>query len=365
MTKIKEITGWLEQQAPLSYQEGYDNSGLQTGNPEEEVTGVLVTLDCTPAVLQEALAHNCNLIIAHHPVIFRPLKGLTGNTEVERILIQAIRHHIAIYACHTNLDNVLTGVNAKISEKLGLVNTRILAPKTGTLLKLVTFVPQAETRQVLDALHGAGAGQIGNYKNCSFQSGGTGSFMPNDQADPTIGTAWQQEFVAENRLEVLFPEQLKSKMVAALKEAHPYEEVAFDLYRLENIHQEVGAGMVGQLPQPLPAADFLAYLKTRMALSLVRHTELPATPIRKVAVCGGAGSFLTRDALRAGADVLVTADLKYHDFFAAEGKMLLADIGHYESEVYTKEIFYDTIVKKFTNFAVLKSIVNTNPVRYT
>jgi dinuclear metal center YbgI/SA1388 family protein len=365
MTKIKEITGWLEQQAPLSYQESYDNSGLQTGNPEEEVTGVLVTLDCTPAVLQEALTHNCNLIITHHPVIFRPLKNITGNTEVERVIIQAIRHHIAIYACHTNLDNVLTGVNAKISEKLGLVNTRILAPKAGTLLKLVTFVPQVETRQVLEALHGAGAGQIGNYKNCSFQSSGTGSFMPNDEADPAIGTAWQQEYVAENRLEVLFPEQLKSKMVAALKGAHPYEEVAFDLYRLENVHQEVGAGMIGQLPQPLAAADFLAYLKTSMDLSLVRHTELPATPIRKVAVCGGAGSFLTRDALRAGADVLVTADLKYHDFFAAEGKMLLADIGHYESEVYTKEIFYDTIVKKFTNFAVLKSIVNTNPVRYT
>jgi dinuclear metal center YbgI/SA1388 family protein len=365
MTKIKEITGLLEQLAPLSLQESYDNAGLQTGNPEEEVTGVLLTLDCTLAVIQEALAHNCNLIIAHHPVIFRPLKGLTGRNEVEQIIIQAIRHHIAIYACHTNLDNVLPGVNAKICEKLGLSRTRILAPKSGSLLKLVTFAPLADTAGVLAALHQAGAGQIGNYKNCSFQTAGTGAFMPNDQARPEIGQAWKQEQVAENRLEVLFPDHLQGRVLAALKAAHPYEEVAYDVYRLENTNQEVGAGMIGYLPEPLPAPEFLNYLKAKMDLQLIRHTALPQQAIRQVAVCGGAGSFLTRDALRAGADVFVTADLKYHEFFAAEGKMLLADIGHYESEVYTKEIFYDTIVKNFTNFAVLKSIVNTNPVRYT
>jgi dinuclear metal center YbgI/SA1388 family protein len=365
MTKIKEITGWLEQLAPLSYQESYDNSGLQTGNPEEEITGVLLTLDCTPAIIQEALAHNCNLIIAHHPVIFRPLKGLTGRSEVERVIIQAIRHHIAIYACHTNLDNVLTGVNARISQRLGLSRTRILAPKTGTLLKLVTFAPLADSPQVLAALHQAGAGQVGDYKNCSFQVAGTGSFMPTGQAKPLIGQAWKQEYVAENRLEVIFPDHLQSRILAALNEAHPYEEVAYDLYRLDNENQEVGAGMVGFLPEPLPAADFLAYLKEKMELSAIRHTALPQQNIRQVALCGGAGSFLIPAALRAGADVLVTADLKYHDFFAAEGKMMLADIGHYESEVFTKEIFYDTITKKFTNFAVLKSNVNTNPVRYT
>jgi dinuclear metal center YbgI/SA1388 family protein len=365
MTKIKEITAFLEQSAPLSLQESYDNAGLQTGNPEEEVTGVLVTLDCTPEVLQEALAHNCNLIIAHHPVIFRPLKGLTGRTEVERVLIQAIRHHIAIYACHTNLDNILTGVNAKISEKLALTGTRILDQKSGNLLKLVTFAPLADSPAVLQALHRAGAGQIGDYKNCSFQVAGTGSFMPNDQATPKIGQAWKQEYVAENRLEVLLPAHLQARVVAALKAAHPYQEVAYDLYRLENVNQETGAGMIGYLPEPLPAVEFLACLKAKMDLQLVRHTALPATPIHKVAVCGGAGSFLTQQAMRAGADVFVTADMKYHEFFAAEGKMLLADIGHYESEVFTKEIFYDTIVKKFSNFAVLKSIVNTNPVRYT
>ena len=365
MTKIKEVTGWLEQLAPLPYQESYDNCGLQTGNPEEEVSGVLLTLDCTVEVLQEALAHNCNLIIAHHPVIFRPLTALTGRTEVERIIIQAIRHHIAIYACHTNLDNVLPGVNAKISEKLGLQHTRILAPKTGTLIKLVTFAPVEAASAVLAALHGAGAGQIGDYKNCSFQHTGTGSFMPTEKANPHIGEACQQEYVAESRLEVILPEHVQAKVLAALQAAHPYEEVAYDLYRLENANQEIGAGMVGDLPEPMPAAQFLAYLKASMNLHLVRHTELPATPIAKVALCGGAGSFLTRQALQAGADVFVTADLKYHDFFAAEGKMMLADIGHYESEVFTKEIFYDTIVKKFANFAVFKSNVNTNPVRHT
>jgi dinuclear metal center YbgI/SA1388 family protein len=365
MTKIKEITGLLEQLAPLSFQESYDNAGLQTGNPEEEVTGVLVTLDCTLEVIQEALAHNCNLIVAHHPVIFRPLKGLTGRNEVEKIIIQAIRHHIAIYACHTNLDSVLPGVNAKICEKLELRATRILAPKRGNLIKLVTFAPQDDSAGILEALYQAGAGQIGNYKNCSFQSAGIGTFMPNDLADPKIGQPWVQEYVAEHRLEVLLPDHLQGPVVAALKAAHPYEEVAYDLYRLENVHQEVGAGMVGLLPEPLPAAEFLAYLKAKMNLQQLRHTALPAKNIHQVAVCGGAGSFLVADALRAGADVFVTADLKYHEFFAAEGKMLLADIGHYESEVFTKEIFYDTIVKKFTNFAVLKSNVNTNPVRYT
>lgn len=365
MTKIKEITGFLEQLAPLPLQESYDNAGLQTGNPEEEVTGVLLTLDCTPEVLQEAIARQCNLIVAHHPVIFRPLKGLTGRTEVERVIIEAIRHHIAIYACHTNLDNVLTGVNAKISQQLGLSGTRILAPKRGNLLKLVTFAPVADSPGVLEALHQAGAGQIGDYKNCSFQTTGTGSFMPTAQADPTIGQAWKQEYVPESRLEVLLPDHLQARVLAALKAAHPYEEVAYDLYRLENVNQETGAGMIGYLPEPLPAAAFLAYLKQKMELQLVRHTALPTKKVHQVAVCGGAGSFLTREAMRAGADVFVTADLKYHEFFAAEGKMMLADIGHYESEVFTKDLFYDTIVKKFSNFAVFKSIVNTNPVRYT
>jgi dinuclear metal center YbgI/SA1388 family protein len=365
MTKIKEVIFLLQQLAPLSYQESYDNSGLQTGNAEEEVTGVLITLDCTLEVLEEAIASGCNLIIAHHPVIFRPLKQLTGRNEVERIIIRAIRHELAIYACHTNLDNVLPGVNAKICEKLNLTNIKIVSPKAGILFKLVTFAPVADTAKVLEALHAAGAGQLGDYRNCSFRNTGTGSFMPTEAANPYIGKPSQQEEVAEDRLEVIFPEYLQEKVIAALLAAHPYEEVAFDLYRLENHHQEVGAGMVGYLPEPLAAPAFLSYLKERMQLATIRHTDLPDKPIRKVAVCGGAGSFLITAALRHQADVFITADLKYHDFFLPEGHMLLADIGHYESEVFTKEIFYDKILNKFTNFAVLKSKVNTNPVRYT
>ena len=365
MTKIKELTHYIQQVAPLTYQESYDNSGLQTGYPETEITGVLLTLDCTLAVMEEAISQNCNLILTHHPVIFRPLKKLTGSNEVEQVIIKAIRHQIAIYACHTNLDNVLPGVNAKIAEKLGLKNTRILAPKVGDLLKLITFVPLEKTSAVLQALYAAGAGQIGNYKNCSFQSGGTGTFTPNSKAKPFLGKADQPEEVNENRLEVVFPEHLKAPVVNALINAHPYEEVAYDLYRTENQNQEVGSGMLGELPEPLPATNFIAVLKEKMELSAIRHTQLVDKPIRKVAVCGGAGSFLISNALKQQADVYITADLKYHDFFAAENRILLVDIGHYESEVYTKDLFYDIIVNNFTNFAVLKSKVNTNPVRYT
>ncbi|GEO04968.1 GTP cyclohydrolase 1 type 2 [Adhaeribacter aerolatus] len=365
MTKIKDITNLLQQLAPLTYQESYDNSGLQTGDPNIEVTGVLVTLDCTLAVLDEALAAGCNLIVAHHPVIFRPLKQLTGRDEVEKIIIQAIKRDIAIYACHTNLDNVLSGVNAKICEKLGLQYIRILSPKTGNLLKLITFAPLTDTPKVLAALYAAGAGQIGEYQNCSFRVSGTGTFKPSVNANPHIGEAGQQEEVAENRLEVILPDHLKDKILTALFAAHPYEEVAYDIYRLENANQETGAGMIGNLPEALTPPEFLDYLKAYLQLNALRHTEFTGDKIKKVALCGGAGSFLIKDALRQGADAFVTADLKYHEFFIPEKKMLLADIGHYESEVFTKEIFYDIIRKKFSNFAVLKSKVNTNPVRYT
>jgi len=365
MTKIKEFTHLLQSLAPLSYQESYDNSGLQTGNPDDEVTGVLLTLDCTPAVIEEAIANDCNLIVAHHPVIFKPLKKLTGSNSVEQVIIKAIQHQIAVYACHTNLDNVLPGVNTPIADKLALINKKILAPKSGDLIKLVTFAPLENAAAVLEALYAAGAGQIGNYKNCSFRTTGMGTFTPTNAAQPYIGELDKAEVVNEYRLEVIFPEHLKSQIVAALLSAHPYEEVAYDLYRLENNNQEVGAGILGELPNPMPPGEFISYLKEKMELELVRHTSFLTKPIQKVAVCGGAGSFLIKDALRHQADIFITADLKYHDFFAAEDKIILADIGHYESEVFTKELFYDIIIKKFTNFAVLKSKVNTNPVRYT
>ncbi len=365
MAKINDVISLLEQIAPPAYQETYDNVGLQTGNLQDTITGVLLTLDCTEAVLDEALQHNCNLIIAHHPVIFRPLKKLTGQNVIEKIIIKALQNNLAIYACHTNLDSVFTGVNSKLCQKLGLLNTRILAPKAGILRKLITFVPVNDTAKVLYALHQAGAGHIGDYQNCSFQVTGTGSFQPIDGANPTIGEINKQEFVEENRVEVILPAYLENKIIQALLQAHPYEEVAYDLISLTNYNQQVGAGMIGELPHPLSELDFIAYLKDKMQLQVVKHTAFLHKNLKKVAVCGGTGSFLMKDALRQQADVFITADLKYHEYFEAEDKMMLADIGHYESEVYTKELFYEIIKNKFTNFAVLLSKVNTNPVRYS
>lgn len=365
MAKIKEVVKVLEQLAPIPYQESYDNSGLQTGNPTNEVTGVLVTLDCTEAVIEEAVSKGCNLIVAHHPVIFKGLKQLTGRTHVERTIIKAIQHNIAIYACHTNLDNVHQGVNAKIAEKLELQKTKILINKEDTLMQLVFFVSLESTDLVLEALHKAGAGQIGNYSNCSFKVQGTGQFLPSGAANPTIGTPGKPEQVQENRVEVVFPAYLQHQVMSALLQAHPYEEVAHFLTSLQNGNQEVGIGMIGELKEALQEDAFLSYLKAKMKLQGLRYTSIADKQIRRVAVCGGAGSFLIKDALRQGADALVTADLKYHEFFEAEGKMMLADIGHYESEVFTKEIFYDIISKNFINFAVNLSETYTNPVRYT
>ncbi len=365
MTKILEVIKVLEALAPIPYQESYDNAGLQTGSPDDSVKGVLVTLDCTEEVLEEAISKNCNFIVAHHPVIFKGLKQLTGRTHVERTIIKAIQHNIAIYACHTNLDNVHQGVNAKIAEKLALQDAKVLVPKQETLMQLVFFVPLENTDHVLEALHEAGAGQIGNYRNCSFKVQGTGQFLPSQKANPTIGAPGRPEQVQENRIEVVFPAFLQHKVMAALLEAHPYEEVAHFLTSLHNANQEVGIGMIGELPEPLQQEAFLSYLKTKMKLQGLRYTPFVDKQIKRVAVCGGAGSFLIKDALRQGADALVTADFKYHQFFEAEGKIMLADIGHFESEVFTKEIFYDVISKKFTNFAVNLSETYTNPVRYS
>jgi dinuclear metal center YbgI/SA1388 family protein len=364
-TTIGDIIKVLEQYAPIPYQESYDNSGLQTGNAKDEVKSVLLTLDCTEAVIEEAIARGCNLVVAHHPVIFKGLKSLTGRSYVERTIIKAIQHNIAIYACHTNLDSVHNGVNAKIAEKLLLQNTRLLTSKPHTLMQLAFFVPVENTEEVLEAIHKAGAGQVGEYSDCSFQVQGTGRFLPSEDADPTIGSPGKPEQVQENRVEVIFPAFKQQRIMKALLDAHPYEEVAHFLNLLENGNQEVGIGMIGELEQPMQEKDFLDYLKKQMHLSVVRYTPIGNKPIRKVAVCGGSGSFLIKDAIRQGADAYVTADVKYHEFFDAESKMMIADIGHYESEVFTKEIFYDTISKNFANFAVYLSEVNTNPIRYT
>lgn len=362
--KIRELTAMLEQLAPLQLQEDYDNSGLLIGDPESEIRGVLVSLDVTEDVVQEAVQKGCNLVVAHHPLIFRGLKRLTGADYVERTAIAAIKNNVAVYAIHTNLDNVVNGVNYRIAERLGLTGVSILRKKKNTLLKLTVFVPEGEaTACVLAALHKAGAGAIGNYSDCSFRTTGTGSFRPEEAANPAIGKRGVLEEVEENRVEVILPAYRKSQVLGAMLAAHPYEEVAYYLQTLENANQEAGSGVVGRLPAAMPPEEFLAYLKERMNLQVIRYTPV-STPIRKIAVCGGSGSFLLGDALAAGADAFITADYKYHEFFGAEGRILIADIGHFESEVFTKDLLVEIISKKITTFATCLSEVNTNPVNY-
>lgn len=361
---VRDVVRHLEFIAPPAYQESYDNSGLLTGNPADAVTGILVTLDCIESVVDEAIERDCNLIVAHHPIIFRGLKRLTGSNYVERTVIKAIRHHIAIYAIHTNLDNVHHGVNRKICDKIGLSDVSVLLPKTLVLSKLVTFVPQERAGTVLSALYAAGAGQIGNYDQCSFSLEGRGTFRPNEKANPAIGERHVQEVVSETRIEVIFPSHLQSSVLAALRSAHPYEEVAFYITRLDNPNQEVGVGMIGELQTPLEPSEFLQRLKVSMDLKLIRHTRLLNQPIKRVAVCGGAGSFLVPYARQAGAQIYLSADFKYHEFFDADNEIILADIGHYESEVHTKELLGEVLIKKFPNFAINFSKTVTNPISY-
>jgi dinuclear metal center YbgI/SA1388 family protein len=359
MPTVQDLARLLEAAAPLAYQESYDNAGLQCGDPQAEITGVLITLDCTPAVVAEALRRGCNVVVAHHPVIFRPLKRLTGTNDV------------AIYAAHTNLDNVRGGVNDKLAQKLGLTKTRVLAPQSGTLARLITYVPNRPEDQqtdlagrVLAALYAAGAGQVGQYSDCSFRTAGTGTFTPGTGTRPAIGTQNQPETVAELRLEVLLPLHRQAAVLRALRAAHPYEEVAYELIKLENVHQEIGAGLVGQLPEPLNPVAFRQLLKQQLLVPVVRHTAF-SRDIQTVAICGGAGAFLIGAARAAEADAYVTGDVKYHEFFGAEGQLMLCDVGHFESEQFTGEVFRDLLTAGFERtFAVLIAETPTNPVQY-
>lgn len=364
MTRIKEIIDYLESIAPVAFQEEYDNSGLLIGNDQEPVKEILITLDITEAVIKEAIDSGCNLIIAHHPLIFKGIKKLTGNNYVERAILLAIKNDIAIYGIHTNLDNIKTGVNKKIAEKVGLTNLSILQPKKNTLLKLVTFVPIKNTAEVSNALNNAGAGQIGNYKNCSFRVSGTGTFKPDENAAPHIGKSDEQEEVEENRIEVLLPVHLESKILKALRDSHPYEEVAYYVTKLENQNQELGAGMIGELPEEMDSMEFLLALKERLNLKVLKHTAALDRKIKKVAVCGGSGSFLLSKAMNQKADVFISSDFKYHEYFGSENRIIIADIGHYESEVFTKDLIYEFLNKKFTNIALNLSKVGTNPISY-
>jgi dinuclear metal center YbgI/SA1388 family protein len=361
---LSEIIAILNSQFPLALQESYDNCGLLIGNANTRVTGALICIDITEEVLDEALAKSCNLIISHHPLIFSGIKSLTGETDTERIVIRVIKENIAVFAIHTNLDNHDEGVNHLLCYKLGILKPEILKPSPEKLRKLVTFCPPSHADQVREAIFNAGAGQIGKYDSCSYSTAGEGTFRALDGANPFVGEPGKLHTEPELRIETIFPAFLENKIITALTQAHPYEEVAYDIYPLTNKHHGIGAGMIGILPQALDAEEFLISVKEILHIGCIRHTYLKNKKIQRVAVCGGSGSFLIKDAIYCNADIYMTGDVKYHDFFIPENKMILADIGHFESEQFTKELIYNFLKKKITTFALFISGTNTNPVNY-
>jgi len=361
---IQEVIDHLEKLAPLAYAEEFDNVGLLVGDKNNELRGVLVTLDTLEDVVDEAIEKNCNLIVSFHPIIFNGLKKLNGNSYVERVVLKAIKYDIAIFAIHTALDNALQGVNDIICNTLGIENKKILLPQKGTIKKLTTYVPQANADSLREGLFKAGAGQIGNYDDCSFNTEGVGTFRGNEASDPQVGERFEYRQEAETQISVTFQKHFEKTVLKALQEHHPYEEVAFEVTTLDNYNQHIGIGMVGDLAVAMATNDFLQFVKEKMKVSCIRHSHLHTDKVQRIAVLGGSGSFGIGAAKAAQADVYITADLKYHDFFSAENQIILADIGHYESEQFTKTYLADYLSKKITNFAVVLSTINTNPVKY-
>jgi dinuclear metal center YbgI/SA1388 family protein len=362
--KLKELASYLESVIPLSFQEDYDNSGLQIGEPGKSISSALLCLDVTEAVIDEAIKKKYDLVISHHPLIFNRLKNISDKTATGRIIISAIRNNLAIYSAHTNLDSVSGGVSYKMAECLGMTDTKVLVPSGQKLMKLVTFIPVSHFEKVRESIYNAGAGVIGNYDDCGFSLEGTGSFRANKDATPFVGEPEKVHFEKEIRFETILLSHLKEKVISALLESHPYEEVAYDLYALENNNSNVGLGCIGRLVAPVAEKDFLNSLSKIFNAEGIRYSGLTGKQISKVALCGGAGASFIANAIASGADAYVTADLKYHDFFIAENKILLVDMGHYESEKFSVEILKDLIIKKFPKFAVRFSETNTNPINY-
>ncbi|CAM3666447.1 Nif3-like dinuclear metal center hexameric protein [Flavobacterium chungbukense] len=362
--KIKDIISVLEEMAPLAYAEDFDNVGLLVGNSEAESTGVLVCHDALESVIDEAITKNCNLVVCFHPILFSGIKKITGKNYVERAILKAIKNDIAIFAVHTALDNHSQGVNKIFCDALGLKNTKILVPKNNFIQKLVTFTVPENADKVRNALFEAGAGKIGNYDNCSFNTQGFFTFQGNEESNPVIGEKEKLHTGEEIKIEVVFEKHLQSRILKALFANHIYEEVAYEIYDLKNSHQNIGLGMIGELESEMDEKDFLLSVKEKMIADGIRHSAFLGKKIKKVAVLGGSGSFAIKNAIQAGADAFLTADLKYHQFYEAENQLLLADIGHFESERYTKNYIVDFLRKKILNFAIILSEENTNPVKY-
>jgi len=361
---IQDVINHLEKLAPSAYAENFDNVGLLVGDKNAKVNGILVTLDTLEAVVDEAVEKNCNLIVSFHPIIFKGLKKITGKNYVERVIIKAIKNDIAIYSIHTALDNSVLGVNDMICDTLELTKKQILIPQSETIKKLTTYVPKKEAEELRTALFNTGAGSIGNYSNCSFNVEGYGTFNGNEHSNPTKGKKGETHTEDETKITLTFPKHLESKIIKTLFDSHSYEEVAYEITTLENKNQNIGMGMVGELKDPLDELAFLRYLKRKMNTESIRHSAFLNKKIKKVAVLGGSGSFAIQAAKASGVDAFITADLKYHDFFTAENSILLTDIGHYESEQFTKNLLVTYLTKKITNFAIVLSNTNTNPVKY-
>ena len=361
---LQNLLDFFEQWAPSALQEGYDNSGLQIGNPLGVVSKGLICLDITPEVVSEAIQKGCDLIISHHPLIFQGLKRITGQTLSESIVLEVIRNNISVVSVHTNLDKVKTGVNQALGARLGLKKLRILEPQKGALTKLVTFCPSTHAEKVRTSIFEAGAGQIGDYDSCSFNIEGTGTFRANSEANPFVGKKEVLHFEPEVRIEAIVPAWLLGRVVSAMKASHPYEEVAYDIYNLANEYPEVGFGMIGEYDAALEEQEFMEMIKKQLRVPCLRHSGFTGQLVKNVALCGGSGSFLLHKAIASKAQVLVTAEIKYHQFFEANRKILLVDAGHFETEQFAVDILYDVVNKKFSNFALLKSGVNTNPVCY-
>lgn len=350
--------------APLAYAEDFDNVGLLLGNPEDNATGILVCHDALENVIDEAIAKNCNMIVCFHPIIFSGLKKITGKNYVERAVLKAIKNDIAIYAVHTALDNHQDGVNKIFCDSLGLKNTKILIPKQNFIKKLVTYTIPENAEKIRKAMLNTGAGTIGNYENCSFNSEGFSTYQGNQNSNPVVGTKGELTKTNEIKIEVTFEKHLESKILKALFDNHIYEEIAYEIYDLQNSHQNIGLGMIGELETEMPEKEFLEFVKQKMQANGIRHSQFRNKSIKKVAVLGGSGSFAIKNAILAGADAFLTADLKYHQFYEAENQLLLADIGHFESERYTKNYIVEFLRKKILNFAIILSEENTNPVKY-
>ena len=362
--KIKEIISALERFAPLPLQDGFDNAGLQIGLTDVEATGALLCLDVTESIIDQAIEFGYNLIISHHPLLFKGLKSITGKDYIEHCVIKAIKHDIVIYSAHTNLDNAFGGVNYKIAEILGLENIQALQPKDNMLLKLVTYVPTEYSNGVRSALFNAGCGSIGNYDSCSFNQTGEGSYRALDGANPFIGNLNELHFEKEVKIETILPTYKKNEVIKALMASHPYEEPAYDFYTLLNDCQQVGSGIIGDLMNPINEIDFLEIIKEKFKVESLKHNSLTGKAIRRVAVCGGAGSFLLPQAIRNGADIFITGEIRYHDYFGHDNEILMAEIGHYESEQFTNDLLYSIISESFPHLSVQITNINTNPIKY-